>query len=62
MAAQKKQSTSKPKTTKGKNKYSILLPTYNEKQNLPLITQMIVTALEPQFSLNEKKINNKMMC
>mmetsp|Transcript_56802 Transcript_56802/g.51101 ORF Transcript_56802/g.51101 Transcript_56802/m.51101 type:complete len:250 (+) Transcript_56802:32-781(+) len=32
---------------KGQNKYSILMPTYNEKQNLPLITQMIVTALEP---------------
>ena len=32
------------------NKYSILMPTYNEKQNLPLITQMVVTALEPQFS------------
>ena len=40
------------KTTKGReaNKYSILMPTYNEKQNLPLITQMVVTALEPQFS------------
>eukprot|EP01083_Nonionella_stella_P014205 39935_1 len=35
------------KQTKYVNRYSILLPTYNEKQNLPLIVQMIVSALKP---------------
>lgn len=24
-----------------KNKYSVILPTYNERQNLPLLTQML---------------------
>lgn len=54
MATQSKKKTKK----KGQNKYSILMPTYNEKQNLPLITQMIVTALAPQFSEYINKIND----
>lgn len=25
----------------GKNKYSVILPTYNERQNLPVLVQML---------------------
>ena len=49
MAATKTQET-RP-ATKTQDKYSILIPTYNEKENLPIITQMIMTALEPEFGV-----------
>lgn len=32
-----------------KDKYSILLPTYNERENLPLITWLIVQAFEKTY-------------
>lgn len=35
------------KTKSNNDKYSILIPTYNERENLPIICQMIVTALKP---------------
>jgi dolichol-phosphate mannosyltransferase len=31
------------------DKYSILLPTYNERENLPLITWLIVEAFKKRF-------------
>jgi dolichol-phosphate mannosyltransferase len=31
------------------NKYTILLPTYNEKQNLPLIIWLIVQEFEKRY-------------
>ena len=33
-----------------KEKYSILLPTYNEKDNLPIIIWLIVKAFEERYS------------
>jgi len=30
----------------GKDKYSVLLPTYNEKENLPIITWLLVKHLD----------------
>ena len=36
--------TSKYKMANEKDKYSVLLPTYNEKENLPLIVWLIVKA------------------
>jgi hypothetical protein len=27
--------------SKSKNKYSVILPTYNERQNLPVLVQML---------------------
>eukprot|EP01084_Bolivina_argentea_P217665 369515_1 len=43
-----KDAQNKPNQKKrNENKYSILIPTYNEKQNLPLIVQMVVSSLEP---------------
>jgi len=57
MSSKNKEGKSKPSTPKSNNndntkikkndKYSILIPTYNEKENLPIICQMIVTALKP---------------
>lgn len=34
------------------DKYSILLPTYNERENLPIIIYLIVKALESRFGIN----------
>ena len=31
------------------NKYSILLPTYNERQNLPVIVWLLVKYLDEEF-------------
>jgi dolichol-phosphate mannosyltransferase len=33
------------------NKYSVLLPTYNEKENLPVIIYLLVDAFEKSFVL-----------
>ena len=44
-----------------KDKYSILLPTYNERENLPLITWLIVQAFEKTCVIHKAtslKINN----
>jgi cellulose synthase/poly-beta-1,6-N-acetylglucosamine synthase-like glycosyltransferase len=35
------QSPSSSRAVSTKNKYSVLLPTYNERENLPLITAML---------------------
>lgn len=37
------------------NKYSILLPTYNEKENLPLIVWLIIESFNKRF-FKKKKI------
>jgi len=34
------------KSSKSKDKFSVLLPTYNERQNLPLITWLLVKEFE----------------
>jgi dolichol-phosphate mannosyltransferase len=31
-------------------KYSVLLPTYNERENLPLIIQLLVTTFERRYA------------
>ena len=33
------------------DKYSILLPTYNERENLPIIIYLIVKAMESRFEI-----------
>ena len=35
-------------TATNKHKYSVLLPTYNERQNLPIIVWMLVKVFEEQ--------------
>lgn len=39
-------SQSKSTATAAANKYSVLLPTYNERQNLPIIVWMLVREFE----------------
>lgn len=39
-------SSGKSKGKQAKNKYSVLIPTYNEKENLPLITWLLVKHFE----------------
>lgn len=34
------------KTAKSSHKYSVLLPTYNERQNLPIIIWMLIKVFE----------------
>ena len=41
---------SKAKSSGG-HKYSIIMPTYNERENLPLITQLIDSALSPKLRI-----------
>ena len=45
----------------GKDKYSILLPTYNERENLPLIVWLLVKYLGPGMLTSQKlfKIDQK---
>lgn len=33
----------------GKDKYSILLPTYNERENLPIIVWLIVKYMDERY-------------
>lgn len=35
-------------------KYSVLLPTYNERENLPVITWLLVKAFTEQYRLISK--------
>lgn len=37
------------KSTSGKNTYSVILPTYNERQNLPIITWLLNRTFTEQF-------------
>ena len=37
----------------GDNKYSILLPTYEERENLPLVVWLIVKSFEERYEENE---------
>lgn len=32
-----------------KNKYSVIVPTYNEKENIPLITYLLVKTFRSRF-------------
>ena len=45
----------------GKDKYLILLPTYNERENLPLIVWLLVKCLGPGMLTSQKlfKIDQK---
>ncbi len=40
-----------------KGKYSILLPTYNERENLPLIMWLLMKTAEEQYELLMSKLN-----
>ena len=37
------------------NKYSVLLPTYEERENLPLVVWLLVKYFEKRFSLHAEK-------
>ena len=54
-------STFKMTGSTGKDKYSILLPTYNERENLPLIVWLLVKYLGPGMLTSQKlfKIDQK---
>ena len=46
---------------KSRPKYSILLPTYNEKENLPLIIWLLVKFMSERFVFNRRKIMKTMI-
>lgn len=41
----------------GKDKYSVLLPTYNERENLPIITWLLVKSFTERFAKLIQKSN-----
>ena len=41
-----------------KNKYSVLLPTYNEKENLPVIVYLIFEMAEKQYAFEVFLLTN----
>lgn len=40
-----------------KNKYSVLLPTYNERDNLPVIINLIFNMAEKKYMINNSYIS-----
>lgn len=41
-----------------KNKYSVILPTYNERRNLPIITWLIQRTFTEKYALETNRISN----
>lgn len=41
------------------NKYSILLPTYNEKENLPLIVWLLVKHFADRYALEHAEFTTR---
>lgn len=48
-----------PPMASTKNKYSVLLPTYNEKENLPVIVYLIFEMAEKQYTFGVFSTNSK---
>lgn len=42
-----------------KNKYSVILPTYNERKNLPIITWLIQRTFTEKYALETNRISNR---
>jgi hypothetical protein len=40
-----------------KEKYSVLLPTYNERKNLPIVTWLLAKSFEEQYVIIAKRIS-----